>query len=66
MQDVIDAIIDLAEVAAKEPRELPEEAPEAADLRGRLVSLKDKIEAAYAHADKAERQVAVAEVKARH
>lgn len=64
MQDVIDAIIDLAEVAAKEPRELPEEAPEAADLRGRLVSLKDKIEAAYAHADKAERQVAVAEVKA--
>ena len=30
-QDVIDAIIDLAEVAAKEPRELPEEAPEAAD-----------------------------------
>ena len=64
MQDVIDAIIDLAEVAAKEPRELPEEAPEAADLRGRLVSLKDKIEAAYAHADKAERQAAVAEVKA--
>ncbi|GIR78141.1 MAG: hypothetical protein CM15mP80_07660 [Alphaproteobacteria bacterium] len=64
MQDVIDAIIDLAEVAAKEPRELPEEAPEAADLGGRLVSLKDKIEAAYAHADKAERQAAVAEVKA--
>ena len=64
MQDVIDAIIDLAEVAANEPRELPEEAPEAADLRGRLVSLKDKIEAAYAHSDKAERQVAVAEVKA--
>ncbi|MGB0818742.1 MAG: polyribonucleotide nucleotidyltransferase [Candidatus Puniceispirillaceae bacterium] len=64
MQDVIDAIIDLAEVAAKEPRELPEEAPEAADLRGRLVSLKDKIEAAYAHPDKAERQAAVAEVKA--
>ena len=29
-----------------------------------LVSLKDKIEAAYAHADKAERQAAVAEVKA--
>ena len=64
MQDVIDAIIDLAEVAAKEPRELPEQAPEAADLGGRLVSLKDKIEAAYAHADKAERQAAVAEVKA--
>jgi polyribonucleotide nucleotidyltransferase len=64
MQDVIAAIIDLAEVAAKEPRELPEEAPEAADLGGRLVSLKDKIEAAYAHADKAERQAAVAEVKA--
>ena len=35
MQDVIDAIVDLAEVAAKEPRDLPEEAPEAADLRDR-------------------------------
>ena len=64
MQDVIDAIINLAEVAANEPRELPEEVPEAADLRSRLVCLKDKIEAAYAHADKAERQAAVAEVKA--
>ena len=30
MQSVIDAIVDLAEVAAKEPRDLPEEAPEAA------------------------------------
>ena len=36
MQSVIDAIVDLAEVAAKEPRDLPEEAPEAADLRDRL------------------------------
>ncbi len=64
MQDVIDAIVDLAEVAAKEPRDLPEEAPETADLHGRLASLKGKIEAAYAYVDKAERQAAVAEVKA--
>ena len=64
MQSVIDAIVDLAEVAAKEPRDLPEEAPEAADLRDRLAALRDKIEAAYGHADKTERQAAVAEVKA--
>ena len=64
MQTVIDAIVDLAEVAAKEPRDLPEEAPEAADLRDRLAALRDKIEAAYGHADKTARQAAVAEVKA--
>ena len=64
MQTVIDAIVDLAEFAAKEPRDLPEEAPEAADLRDRLAALRDKIEAAYGHADKTARQAAVAEVKA--
>ena len=64
MQEVINAIVELAEVAAKEPRDLPEEAPEAVDLRNRLASLKDKIKAAYKHADKTKRQAAVADVKA--
>ncbi len=39
MQPVIDAIIELAEVAAKEPRDLPVEAPEAAPLRETLAGL---------------------------
>ena len=64
MQTAINAIIDLAESAAKEPRDLPEEAPEAAALRDQLSSLSGKMADAYTIADKTERQAAVAAVKA--
>ncbi len=64
MQVAIDAIIDLAESAAKEPRDLPQEAPEAAPLRDTLSALRDKMVAAYGHGDKTERQAAIAEVRA--
>lgn len=64
MQTVIEAIISLAEAAAKEPRDLPEEAPEAATLRGTLDGLRGKVEKAYAIKDKTSRQNAMAEVKA--
>ena len=63
MQVAIDAIIDLAESAAKEPRDLPQEAPEAAPMRKTLAALRDKMSAAYGHADKSERQSAVAFVR---
>ncbi|MDC3287013.1 polyribonucleotide nucleotidyltransferase [Alphaproteobacteria bacterium] len=63
MQVAIDAIIDLAESAAKEPRDLPQEAPEAAPMRKTLEALRDKMSAAYGHADKSERQSAVAVVR---
>ena len=64
MQTAIDGIIALAETAAKEPRDIPQEAPEAASLREQLAALTDKMTAAYGHAEKTERQAAVAEVKA--
>ena len=64
MQAAIDAIIDLAEAAAKEPRDLPEEAPEAASLRDTLNGLRGKVEAGYAISEKTARQTAIAEVKA--
>ncbi|CAI8287931.1 MAG: Polyribonucleotide nucleotidyltransferase [Alphaproteobacteria bacterium UBA4588] len=63
MQVAIDAIIDLAESAAKEPRDLPQEAPEAAPMRETLSALRDKMSEAYGHADKSERQEAVAVVR---
>jgi len=63
MQVAIDAIIDLAESAAKEPRDLPQEAPEAAPMRETLSALRDKMSEAYGHADKSERQAAVAVVR---
>ena len=64
MQAAIDAIIDLAEAAAKEPRDLPEEAPEAASLRDTLNGLRGKVEAGYAISEKTARQADIAEVKA--
>jgi len=63
MQQVIDAIIELAEVAAKEPRDLPEEAPEAAALRSALAPLSDRLAKAYEIADKTARQEALAETR---
>jgi len=63
MQTAIEAIIDLAETAAKEPRDIPEEAEEAASLRKTLSKLNKKMSGAYEIADKTERQSAVGAVK---
>ena len=65
MQAAINAIIELAEACAKDPRDLPEEAPEAAGLRDTLSSLRGEVEAAYAIADKTERQAAIGDIRAK-
>ncbi|MGC6484755.1 MAG: polyribonucleotide nucleotidyltransferase [Candidatus Puniceispirillales bacterium] len=64
IQTVIDAIIDLAEVAAKDPRPLPEEPAEAGAIGKTLKGFTKDLEKAYGIADKTSRQAAVAEVKA--
>ena len=63
MQTVIDAIIALAEVAAKEPRELPEEPEDAAPIAKALQKFSKDLEKAYTIADKTSRQAAVGDVK---
>ena len=65
MQTAINAIIELAEACAKDPRDLPEEAPEAAALRETLSALRKDVEAAYEIADKSARQAAVGDAKAK-
>ena len=65
MQTAIDAIIELAEACAKDPRDLPEEAPEAASLRDTLSALRGDVEKAYEIADKTARQEAIGEVRAK-
>jgi polyribonucleotide nucleotidyltransferase len=63
-QPVIDAIIDLAEMCAKEPREVPEAPPEAETVATKLREIAtDGLTAAYAEPDKVERQKKVAAVK---
>jgi polyribonucleotide nucleotidyltransferase len=64
MQTVIDAIIELAEVAAKNPRPLPEEPAEVADISSALSKFSSDLKKAYSIADKTSRQTAVGEVKA--
>ena len=64
MQTVISAIIELAEVAAKEPRELPEEPEDAATIAKALKKFSKDLEKAYTIADKTSRQAAVGDVKA--
>jgi polyribonucleotide nucleotidyltransferase len=65
IQTAINAIIELAESAAKEPRDLPQEAPEAEAMRNTLSGLKSEVEQAYAISDKTERQVALSGIKAK-
>ena len=65
MQAAINAIIELAEACAKDPRDLPEEAPEAAGLGDTLSSLRGDVESAYAIADKTERQAAIGDIRAK-
>ncbi len=63
IKPVIDAIIDLAESCAKEPRVLPEEPAETAEIKLVLAGFTDQFEAAYKIADKSHRQVALTEVR---
>jgi len=63
IKPVIDAIIDLAESCAKEPRALPEEPDEKSEIQAVLAGFTDQFEAAYKIADKTERQAALAEVR---
>ncbi len=63
MQSVIDAIIELAEVAAKEPRDLPEEPAAAKGITKSFTAFTADLKKAYGIADKSSRQAAVAEVK---
>ena len=63
IQTAINAIIELAESAAKEPRDLPQEAPESEAMRNTLSSLKSEVEQAYAISDKSERQGALSGIK---
>ena len=63
MQVAVDAIIELAEACAKDPRDLPEEAPETADIKSALEALRGDVESAYAIADKTERQNAIGDVR---
>jgi len=64
VKPVIDAIIELAESCAKEPRALPEEPAEIADINKALKGFAKGFEAAYKIADKTDRQAALNEVRA--
>jgi len=63
-QPVIDAIIDLAELCAKDPRDVPEPAPEIDVVRGKFAAFSDQLRAAYAITAKQERSDAIGVVKA--
>jgi len=63
IQTAINAIIELAESAAREPWDLPQEAPEAEAIRNTLSTLKSEVEQAYAISDKSERQGALSGIK---
>ena len=65
IQTAINAIIELAESAAKDPRDLPQEAPEAEAMRNTLSSLRPEVEKGYAISDKTQRQEALSFVKAK-
>ena len=64
VKPVIDAIIELAESCAKEPRALPEEPAEIADINKVLKGFAKGFEAGYKIADKTDRQAALNEVRA--
>ncbi|MDC0993034.1 polyribonucleotide nucleotidyltransferase [Alphaproteobacteria bacterium] len=64
IKPVIDAIIELAESCAKEPRALPDEPAEIADINKVLKGFAKGFEAAYKIADKTDRQAALNEVRA--
>ena len=61
--NVIKAIIELAEVAAKEPRPLPEESSERADYEKILKPYRKKLEKAYKEIDKSNRSKLLSEIR---
>ena len=63
IQTAIGAIIELAESAAKEPRELPQEPPETETIRKSLSPLKGEVEKAYSISDKTDRQTSLAAIR---
>ena len=63
MEDVIKAIIDLAEVAAKEPRPLPAEPNEKDDYLKIIKPFKKKFEKAYKEMDKSKRSKMLSEIR---
>jgi len=63
VKHVIDAIIDLAETCAKEPRELPQEPAEVGDINKVLKSFSKPFEKAYKIADKSQRQSALGDFR---
>jgi polyribonucleotide nucleotidyltransferase len=63
-QEVIDIIIELAESCAKEPRDIPPEAPEVKIVKGKLKKeITKDLEKAYKVADKTKRQELIAAAK---
>ena len=60
---VIDAIIELAENCAKEPRELPPEPEQAGEIKTVIKGFDDGFNKAYTIADKTDRQAALVEVR---
>ena len=65
IKPVIDAIIDLAESCAKEPRDLPIEPVETVDINKVLKGFKKGFESAYKIADKTDRQTSLNEIRAK-
>ena len=63
IKPVIEAIIDIAESCAKEPRDLPKEPVETGTITDILKGFEGAFEKAYKIADKAERQAAVGAVR---
>src|SRR5210317_1912202 len=63
IENVIKAIIDLAEVAAKEPRPLPEEPAEKDEYSKIIKQFRKKFEKAYKETDKSKRSKALSEIR---
>ncbi|TAK98178.1 MAG: polyribonucleotide nucleotidyltransferase [Rhodospirillaceae bacterium] len=63
MKPVIDAIIGLAEMCAKEPFDLTPEAPEVAVVKGKFKSFAPELATAYTNQVKQDRYAAVGDVK---
>jgi len=63
IENVIRAIIDLAEVAAKEPRPLPEEPAEKDEYSKIIKQFRKKFEKAYKETDKSKRSKALSEIR---
>ena len=63
IENVIKAIIDLAEVAAKEPRALPEEPAEKDEYSKIIKQFRKKFEKAYKETDKSKRSKALSEIR---